>query len=500
MSQLAADDCAARPALEEPPLVIDLDGTLLRSDMLVETFSVLLAGSPAAALGALPSLRAGKAAFKAHVAGAVEVDVAALPWNAAVLDLIAAEQARGRRIYLASAADRRLVEKVAEFLGPFDGIFASDADTNLSGRTKADALCAAFGEGGFDYAGNAAVDLKVWERARHPIVVNAPARLERRVRARWPAAQVLAPREFRPAALLRALRVHQWLKNLLLAVPLLGAHEFAPAQLLHCLIAFFAFSLCASGVYVINDLLDLERDRRHRTKRNRPFAAGTVPVLTGLVMVPLLLLASLALALVVGPGFLGILALYFAATLAYSLVLKRQMMLDVVVLAGLYGVRMLAGAVATGIALSAWLGAFSLFLFTSLALIKRASELADRAAAGLGDPAGRGYRVTDLPIVEALAAASGFTAILVFGLYLHSDAVALLYRSPNRLWLVCVILVYWLGRVLILTHRNEMHEDPVVFAATDRTSQALCRALAGRDPVEPVRRDPAGAARRIPVG
>jgi 4-hydroxybenzoate polyprenyltransferase len=193
-------------------------------------------------------------------------------------------------------------------------------------------------------------------------------------------------------------------------------------------------------------------------------------------MIPVLLLAAGLLATAVGPSFLGVLGLYFVATMAYSLVLKRQVMLDVVVLAGLYGIRMLAGAIATGIALSAWLGAFSLFLFTSLALIKRASELAGRATDGLGDPSGRGYRLADLPIVEALAAASGFTAVLVFGLYLHSDAVQLLYRSPNRLWLVCVVLVYWLGRVLILTHRNEMNEDPVVFAATDRISQG-CAAL-----------------------
>jgi 4-hydroxybenzoate polyprenyltransferase/phosphoserine phosphatase len=460
----------------EPPLVVDLDGTLLRSDMLVESFSALLSSAPLSALAAMVSLRGGKAAFKARLARDAELDIANLPWNGEVLDLIASEQARGRRIYLASASNHRLVELVADFLGPFQGIFASSQTRNLSGAAKATALCEAFGEGGFDYVGNASVDLAVWEKARGVIVVDATRRLARTVRQRWPEARILSSRRLDARPVVRALRVHQWLKNLLLVVPMLSAHAFTASRVLACLLAFVSFSLCASGVYIINDLVDLANDRRHRTKRSRPFASGALPVLAGATMVPVLLLSAAALAIQVRPGFLEILALYLATSLAYSLVLKRLVMLDVVVLAGLYGVRMLAGAVATGIALSAWLGAFSLFLFTSLALIKRSSELAGRAAAGLGDPAGRGYRVADLPIIEALAAASGFTAILVFGLYLQSDAVQLLYRSPNRLWLVCVILVYWLGRVLILTHRNEMHEDPVVFAATDRTSLA-CAAL-----------------------
>lgn len=463
-------------AATEPPLVIDLDGTLLRSDLLVESFLALLARGPAGALVALLALRSGKAAFKARIAAATEMDVATLPWNGEMLELIATERARGRRIYLASASNLRLVELVADHLGPFDGIFASSADHNLSGGAKAEALCQAFGEGNFDYAGNATVDLAVWAKARRAIVVTARRRLADRVSRLRPDARLLTPGRLGLGVLARALRVHQWLKNLLIAVPMLGAHDFAPSRLLACGLAFLSFSLCASGVYLLNDLVDVERDRLHRTKRNRPLASGALPLLTGAMIVPVLLLCSGALALPLGPRFLAVLALYFAITMAYSLYLKRQLMLDVVVLAGLYGIRMLAGAAATGIALSAWLGAFALFLFTSLALIKRASELAGRAVEGLGDPVGRGYRVADLPIVEALAAASGFTAILVFGLYLHSDAVALLYRSPNRLWLVCVILVYWLGRVLILTHRNEMHEDPVVFAATDRISQA-CAAL-----------------------
>jgi 4-hydroxybenzoate polyprenyltransferase/phosphoserine phosphatase len=461
---------------DDVPLVVDLDGTLLRSDLLVESFSALVATDPLMALNALRSLVLGKAAFKARIARDSRIDVSTLPWDDAVIHLIEGERRRGRRIYLASASNERLVAQIDEHLGLFDGIFASTDKVNLSGAAKAKRLCHAFEPMGFDYAGNADTDLPVWDKARQVILVNAGRRLERTVRARWPEAVILSPLRFQPHAYLKAIRVHQWLKNLLLFVPVLGAHRWSIGDLAICLLAFLAFSFCASSVYVTNDLLDLVRDRAHRTKRYRPFAAGTIPVLGGVILIPLLLILAICLAALVGTSFLLVLGLYYAMTLVYSVYLKRRVMLDVVLLAALYGVRMFAGAVATGVVLSAWLGAFSLFFFTSLALLKRCSELRDRSAHGLGDPSGRGYRIGDLPIIEALAAASGFTAVLVFGLYANSDAVQLLYRSPNRLWLVCVVLVYWLGRALILTHRNEMHEDPVVFAATDRTSQ-VCALL-----------------------
>jgi 4-hydroxybenzoate polyprenyltransferase len=365
---------------------------------------------------------------------------------------------------------------VAAHFGFFDGVFASDGTTNLSGSAKAAALCAAFGEGGFDYAGNDKVDLQVWEKAAGILVVNANAKLTRQAVKRWPEATVLGQLRTEPRAYVKAMRVHQWAKNLLLVMPMLGAHLIDTADVVHCLIAFMAFSLCASSVYLMNDLADLARDRRHRTKRLRPFAAGTVPMLHGLVMIPVLLIASFGLAALLPPYFVALLAIYYAITVAYSMGLKRQLMVDVVVLSLLYGIRLYAGAVAVGVPMSAWLGAFSMFLFTSLALIKRSAELADRSANGLGDPSGRDYRLSDLPILEALAAASGFTAVLVMGLYVSSDAVRLLYSSPNRLFLICSVLVYWLGRILVLTHRNEMHEDPVFFAVTDRASQ-VCALL-----------------------
>ncbi|MCK8786193.1 UbiA family prenyltransferase [Roseomonas sp. NAR14] len=460
------------------PLVVDLDGTLLRSDLLVESFFSLLASRPVEALKAVFSLREGKAALKQRIAHAATLDIARLPWNDEVVDFIVAERQRGRKVYLATAADHSLADAVARELGLFDGVFASDGRTNLSGPRKAKILCETFGEGGFDYIGNEAVDIEVWEKAGGVLVANAPASFFEQVRARFPQARALGSRKMRVRTYLKAIRVHQWLKNLLVAVPAVAAHQVGMPEIGAIILAFFSFSLIASSVYVTNDLIDLGRDRAHSTKRNRPFAAGTIPVLHGLVMTPALLLCGILLALPVGLPFLGVLALYYAATLAYSTVLKRKMMLDVVVLAGLYGLRLLAGSVAVDIKLSAWLGAFALFIFTSLALVKRCAELIERSAAGLGNPSGRDYRLADLPMLAALAAASGFTAILVFALYVNSDAVRMAYDHPNRLWLICVVLVYWLGRVLMLTQRNEMHDDPVIFAATDRVSQ-VCAVLCG---------------------
>ena len=318
-----------------------------------------------------------------------------------------------------------------------------------------------------------------WRSGRNSagvLAVNANPVLRRQVLQRWPDARLLDDTPPRLKAYLRAMRVHQWLKNLLLLLPAIAAHRLDLGTLAQCLIGLLSFSLCASSVYVTNDLIDLGRDRAHRTKRHRPFAAGIIPLPHGMLLAPILLLAAILLALLLRPAFLAVLAVYFVTTVAYSLWLKRQMMLDVVVLAGLYGLRLFAGGAAADVRLSAWLGAFALFLFTALALIKRCAELADRVAAGHGDPAGRGYRLADLPVLEGLAAASGFTAILVFALYASSPEVQVLYHSPNRLWLICPILVFWLGRVVLLTHRGDMHEDPVVFAATDHVSQ-LCAVL-----------------------
>jgi 4-hydroxybenzoate polyprenyltransferase/phosphoserine phosphatase len=458
------------------PLVVDLDGTLIRTDLLVESCFALLGEAPLRLPAMFSALLQGRAAFKARVAAAVALDLARLPFNEDFLSFLRAERARGRRIYLASAADERLAQAVADELGLFDGVFASDGTTNLKSGAKAEALCAAFGKGGFDYAGNADADLSVWQAAGGVLAVNASAGLLRTVSRRFPEATVITPKKPAARDYVRALRPHQWLKNLLLLVPGFAAHRFDGGMVLASAIAFASFSLCASSVYLLNDLLDLRHDRLHRSKRHRAFASGRVDMLHGVAMGFLALAGAVGLALLLPQPFFGVLAGYIVLTLAYSLTLKRQAILDVMTLAGLYGIRIVAGGAAVGVALSPWLLAFSTFFFLCLALVKRSTELIERPGRRSTDPPGRSYKLTDLPVLQMMAGASGYVAVLVFILYINSPAVAELYGDTQRLWAIPGILLYWVSRVLIMTHRGEMHDDPVVFAARDRAS-LVCAAL-----------------------
>jgi 4-hydroxybenzoate polyprenyltransferase/phosphoserine phosphatase len=458
------------------PLVVDLDGTLILTDMLIESFFALVTDRPRDAAKTLWHLRYGKALFKAEVAERARLDLRTLPFNEELLAWLKEEKIKGRQIYLASAANKSYVQAMAEHLTLFDGIFASDSTTNLSGATKAEVLCHAFGRGNFDYVGNAAIDLEVWKEAGGVFLVNAGTGLTKTVFSRFPQAKVIVPRTTGWRDYLRVLRVHQWLKNLLIFVPAFTAHRFDGIAALACLAAFFSFSLCASSVYVLNDLLDLRNDRTHPTKRLRPFASGKVDVWNGLFLLPILMFSAMLIGLILPWRFLGVLCGYYAATMAYSIYLKRKTTLDVVTLACLYGARLLAGGAAVSVPLSPWLLTFSIFLFLSLALVKRSSELMERIAAHAGNPAGRGYRLDDLPVLQTLAAANGNVAVLTFILYVNSPAVAPLYSHPLRLWIIPVILLYWISRVLILTHRGEMREDPVLFAARDRISW-ICVAL-----------------------
>ncbi len=469
---------AVAPEKRQLPLVVDLDGTLLKTDLLFEALFELLATAPLRALRTPLWLRGGKAGFKIRLADVAVLRLHEMPLNEAVLDLVRTAKAEGRPVYLASASDARYVRALADHLGLFDGVFATDAHTNLAGAAKERVLVEAFGAGGFDYVGNATVDLGVWRSARTAYVVDAAPGLIRAANRVCADVRILSPRARRVSDYLRALRMHQWLKNLLILVPGLAAHVLLdPAAILAALLAFLSFSLCASSVYLLNDLLDLGSDRAHATKRHRPFAAGTVPLVHGVLMFPVLLAAALLLAVAVSPGFLLVLVCYYALTLGYSLLIKRKLMVDVVVLACLYGMRVVAGAVALGLPLSKWLIAFSIFLFLSLALVKRAAELANRLKEGRPDPAGRAYRLQDLPVLEMLATASGFAAVLVMAFYVDSPEVLPLYRHPELLRLAGLVLICWIGRILILTHRGEMHEDPVVFAMTDRSSLAAGAAL-----------------------
>lgn len=454
------------------PLVVDLDGTLIRTDLLVEALVLLASTRPLRALATLSALRSGRADLKARVAREVGAEPGPLPVNEEVLAFLRAEKNKGRAVYLATAAHHSQAHAVAQRIGLFDDVFASDAGVNLKGAEKARLLCQHFGEGGFDYVGNDSADLEVWAHAGGVIVANASPALTRTARERFPNAVILAPRRAEPADYFRALRLHQWLKNLLVFVPAFAAHRFDGATVLSCIVAFLAFGLCASGVYLMNDLLDLRHDRDHPTKRNRPFASGQVDVAHGLVMIPVALAGAVLLALALPGRFLLVLSGYLALTLVYSLVLKRWTVLDVMALAALYAMRLAAGGAAVGVAISPWLLTFAVFLFMSLALVKRSTELRDHDQRGHGDPAGRGYLLSDLPILQNLAGASGYASVLVLCLYVNSATVETLYLSPEWMWGLPMIHLYWISRMLLLTHRGLMHEDPVLFAATDKISLA----------------------------
>lgn len=356
-------------------------------------------------------------------------------------------------------------------------MFGTEGGHNLAGPAKAAALVEAFGEQGFDYIGNAPVDLPIWRTARTALIAGGDKALARRLLAVKADAVVLAHEGggFRPYW--KAMRPHQWLKNLLLFVPAAAGHTLV-ADLPTLLLAFAAFCMCASSVYIANDLLDLASDRDHPRKRRRPFAAGTASATTGIMMAVGLLVVAFALTVVLPPMFGVALAAYYVLTTAYSFSLKRKPVIDVVALACLYGMRLLAGGYASGTELSPWLEALAIFLFLSLALVKRCAELVVRIQANKGDPVGRGYRLTDLPVLEAMAAAAGYNSGLVLALYINSSPERAMYAHPHRLWVLCILLLVWISRILLLTRRGEMNDDPVVFAVSDRWSQILGAACA----------------------
>lgn len=464
----------------EAPLVVDLDGTLLRTDLLHESAVSAVARSPLAALAALgPLLRGDRAALKRRLAEAGSVDAATLPLREEIVALVAAERARGRRTILATAADELLARPVAERVGLFDEVLASDGRKSLGGEMKRAELVTRFGEKGFDYVADRRTDLPVFRSARNAVLVGPAVRLRAEVEAAGTPVAALLPDEGpKVRTLLSAIRARQWIKNLLVFIPLVTAHVFAPAAFGAAALAFATLSLLASAVYLLNDLADLPADRRHPSKRARPIASGRLSIRTAVALVPVLLSAATALALLLTPGARLLLAGYLAATTLYSLLLKRMVLVDVFTLAFLYTLRVLLGGAATGVLVSPWLLAFSVFFFLSLAFVKRASELVSVRARGLGSAAGRDWRAVDGSTVPVLGAASGYLSAVVLAIYIHSDVTKRLYAHPGWLWLLVPILLYWVSRLWVLVGRGEMDDDPVLFAARDAVTWGLAVATA----------------------
>ena len=478
-SDLAMEAQAATQERQDtlPCLCVDLDGTLVQTDTLIESVLAYVRLRPWRLLRVIGWLFLGKARFKQELGRAITLQADTLPYARPFLEYIEAESKKGREILLVTAADSSIALPVAAHLGFFTHVICTEGRQNISGKTKLEAIRKKLGNQEFSYAGNSRQDLAVWKGAKSAVIVSAPAGVRKAVeRSGVTIEKVFPGRRFSLRTLLKATRAYQWTKNALVLVPIVLGHRLRdPATIVLGIRAFFAFSLCASAIYLINDLLDLTTDRRHVRKRHRPLAAGQLSIPAAVLMV---------VALFVGAAFLNpsgeaaiLLGLYVVSAIAYSLYLKRLLMVDVIMLASFYSLRLLYGGAATGITVSIWTLAFSMFMFLSLALIKRISELRSRTSEEGLTASGRGYHIGDLEQLTALCAASGLVSALIVILYVRSPEVAPLYARPQLLLGIFPLLAYWQSRLLILANRGAIHEDPILFSLSDRASLAVVAGL-----------------------
>jgi 4-hydroxybenzoate polyprenyltransferase len=476
---------AAAPArtidLALTPLVVELDRALIRTSVLAEAANSFVGAQPLGLFQLLGWRARGRAVLANGLALSAPFDAAALPYDQELLAWLRQQHAKGRSIALASTGHWLLANRVAAHLGLFDDIIASVDGEALTPSARRTAVVTRYGEQGFDYVGNEAVEAQVRSAARQVHLVAAArepgGQAGEGVARPWPA----GTRPGAAASLLAAMRPHQWVKNLLVFIPLLAAHRYADAIALQlALLSFVAFGLTASSVYLLNDLVDVANDRRHARKRHRALAAGELQLKTGWLAWPALLALGLALSALALPWtFTACLGVYVAATAAYSLCLKQLPIVDVMTLAMLYTLRMVAGAAAIGVPLSFWLLSFSMFTFLSLALVKRYSELKAARSEGEGGLVrGRGYDAHDLELIATLGGSAGYTSVLVLALYVHDGSTAALYARPQLIWLTCPLLLFWVSRAWLIAQRGHMHDDPIVFALKDRTSWAVA-ALCG---------------------
>jgi 4-hydroxybenzoate polyprenyltransferase/phosphoserine phosphatase len=468
-------NCKSSATSAPSPLFVDLDGTLIASDLLVEAMVVLLARQSRALLRVPGWLLCGRARLKQGLAECVTPNVKLLPFRQNVLTFLTAQKQAGRRLVLATASNQRWAQAVADSLGLFDDILASDGSRNLKGAKKLEAIeayCREHGAQEFGYIGDATADLPIWRAASEVYAIEPSRSILGQLGETHRPFEVLEERRSKWKAVVRAIRPHQWIKNILIFVPLVAGHKLADfTSVLGALTAFVAFCLFASAVYVLNDVLDIEADRAHPEKCRRPFASGALPIIWSAPLIIVLLALGFGLSVAFLPWtFLALLALYLVVTTLYSLWLKRKVLVDVFVLAGLYTIRIVAGGDASGIEVSEWLLAFSMFMFTSLAFAKRYTELLRLESQPNTRIERRGYVASDVSLIESVGPASGYMSVLILALYLHSPEVKLLYSQPRVLWLICPVIMYWISRMWFQSKRRNLKNDPVVFAVTDRYS------------------------------
>lgn len=447
------------------PLILDVDGSLLLTDLLLENLWAAMRADFPAALRTVASSFGNPARLKRRLLSIASPDPGSLPVRDAVLDLARQAAASGRPVSLVSGADQGLVDALARELGLPGRHFGSDGTTNLTGASKARLLVSLFGEGGFDYVGNAPDDLAVWEHARRCVVVAPGAQVSRRLPALQKPVEVIGS-PWNLSSLIREMRPHQWAKNLLLLLPLLAAHGGPLQAVMSGLLAMVAFCAGSSSLYIVNDMLDLADDRRHPAKRSRPLASGALPLDVAMVASVCLGAIAVTLSWMVSPAVTGLLALYMAISLTYSLSWKHKRWVDLLVLATLYMLRVVAGAAASDIAVSVWLVAFCFAVFSTLGIVKRLTDLA--RATHRGVLPGRGYSVANMDGLQYLAWASIVASVAVFLGYSFTRHAATLYSSPWLLRLATIPIAVWLVRMVTLSRQGREDFDPMIFVAHDR--------------------------------
>lgn len=459
------------------PIVVDLDGTLTPTDTLVELVVKIVKKSPLYLLRLPFWLLKGRAGFKEAVAEHATITASRLPYRESLVKYLRDEKEKGRRIILATAAHKSIAESVMNHLGIFDELLATEGGQNLKGKAKLDAIRQRYGNE-FVYAGDSQADIPIWKAAKAAVLVGVTPQIAETVRSSVPIEREFSKDNGGLATWMSALRVHQWIKNVLLFVPLLTTFSFMEmSKLLTMTVAFLSFSFAASATYVVNDLWDLDSDRAHPRKRSRPFASARLAIGHGLVVAGFALVLAMALAMSVSKDFFLMLLLYLVLTSSYSWVLKQQVLIDVLMLSILYTLRILAGSVALGLITSTWLLAFSAFVFLSLALVKRCAELVTLGQKGVVHTRGRDYRVSDLAVLWPLGVGAALSSVVVFGLFISAPETQARYATPSLLWLAAIGLVYWLARLWIKTSRGEMHDDPLVYAIKDRGSRITVLAI-----------------------
>lgn len=460
------------PSPKHMPLYVDLDGTLLKGDAFLEGALRMIKANPFKLFSFILWILQGRAEAKQKVARAQPLDPRMLSYNADFLAFLKTQKKAGRPLHLATAAPKAYADVVAEDLGLFTDILATDGVANVKGAKKAEVIKAHSEGAAFAYAGDSKADISIWDTADAVITVNADAAISHRYNALGTLETSFPAEKPKAAALRKAMRPHQWAKNLLIFVPLGLSHGYGASDaVFSALLAFAAFSLCASGVYLLNDLLDLEADREHPTKQHRPLAAGTLPIATGIAFAALLPAGALALAAVFLPlKFVAALIGYYTLTNAYSFYLKRKPTADVLTLAVLYTARIVAGGLAIAVPLTSWLLGFSIFLFLSLAYLKRYIELSERDESD-GDIPGRGYSAVDTEGLFTFGVGAMYAACVVLAIYIESTIAAAVYKSPELLWSLCLILLFWGNRIWTGARRGKIHDDPIVFAIKDNMSR-----------------------------